>query len=260
MPLKACWKDHEPDNTVVPVFMWRLIWAASWQNQQNGMCALWRLRSAWAPAQSDQSLLSAWRKIGSLATHWVHCADWADAQVDLSLRWAHSHFVGFVMRCFIWLFLRKNWGMILLEIIIWGGKSVGFMVRNFSFVGPTLERVWFDVHYSTQHGAKKKNFQAASNKEIIELPHDKTNKITVRPAKIRNSLGICPVWSESSVCTQWELLKVSSCGQQRLWSDLAYAQADLSLCWAHMPFCCFCHEAAQILYHVLSCFWLVGWH
>ena len=31
-------------------------WAASWQNQQNGMCAQRRLRSAWASAQSDQSL------------------------------------------------------------------------------------------------------------------------------------------------------------------------------------------------------------
>ena len=28
-------------------------WAASWQNQQNGMCAQPRLRSAWASAQSD---------------------------------------------------------------------------------------------------------------------------------------------------------------------------------------------------------------
>ena len=25
------------------------------------------------------------------------------------------------------------------------------------------------------------------------------------------------------------------------------AQADLSLCWAHMPFCQFCHEAAQFV-------------
>ena len=25
-------------------------------------------------------------------------SDWADAQADLSLRWVHSHFVGFVMR------------------------------------------------------------------------------------------------------------------------------------------------------------------
>ena len=32
------------------------IWAASWQNQRNGMRTQWRLRSAWASAQSDQSL------------------------------------------------------------------------------------------------------------------------------------------------------------------------------------------------------------
>ena len=34
-----------------------------------------RLRSAWASAQSDQSSLSAWRKLGSLATHWAHSED-----------------------------------------------------------------------------------------------------------------------------------------------------------------------------------------
>ena len=27
----------------------------------------------------------------------MHSEDWADAQTDLSLRWAHTHFVGFVM-------------------------------------------------------------------------------------------------------------------------------------------------------------------
>ena len=35
--------------------------------------------------------------------------------------------------------------------------------------------------------------------------------------------------------------------QWRLRSDLADAQADLSLCWVHMPICWFCHEAAQLL-------------
>ena len=39
------------------------------------VCAQWRLRSAWASAQSDQSSLSAWRKLVSLATHWVHIED-----------------------------------------------------------------------------------------------------------------------------------------------------------------------------------------
>ena len=55
-----------------------------------------------SPVWSESSL-SAWRKHGSLATHWAHSedwSDWADAQADLSLRWVHSHFVGFVMSWF----------------------------------------------------------------------------------------------------------------------------------------------------------------
>ena len=36
-----------------------------------------------------------------------------------------------------------------------------------------------------------------------ELRHDKTNKTSVRPAKTQMSLGIRPVWSESSQCAQW---------------------------------------------------------
>ena len=38
---------------------------------------------------------------------------------------------------------------------------------------------------------------------IYEPRHDKTNKMSVRLAKIQISLGICPVWSESSLCAQW---------------------------------------------------------
>ena len=37
----------------------------------------------------------------------------------------------------------------------------------------------------------------------FEPPHDKTNNVTVRPAKTQISLGIRPVWSESSLCAQW---------------------------------------------------------
>ena len=36
-----------------------------------------------------------------------------------------------------------------------------------------------------------------------DKPLDKTNKMTVRPAKTQISLGIRPVWSESSLCAQW---------------------------------------------------------
>ena len=80
------------------------IWAASWQNQHND-CAQRRLRSA--SAQSDQSSLSAWRKVGSLATHWAHSEDDQTEQMPrlICLRWAHSHFVGFVMR---WLIFHRR--------------------------------------------------------------------------------------------------------------------------------------------------------
>ena len=37
----------------------------------------------------------------------------------------------------------------------------------------------------------------------IEPWQDKTSKMIVRPAKTQISLGIRPVWSESSLCTQW---------------------------------------------------------
>ena len=75
-------------------FFASVIWAASWQNQQNGIRAQRRLKSAWASAQSDQSFrcpleenmgsyypLSAQRRLWS---------DWADTQADMSLRWAHT--------------------------------------------------------------------------------------------------------------------------------------------------------------------------
>ena len=54
------------------------------------MCAQRRLRSTWASAQSDQSLLSAWRTVWSLATHKAHSED-----SDQTGR--TCHFVGFVM-------------------------------------------------------------------------------------------------------------------------------------------------------------------
>ena len=88
--------------------MCKLKWAASWRNQQSGMCAQHRLRSAWASAQSDQSSLSAWRKLGSLATHWAHSEDSDQTERMPRLIWVFAghtcHFLGFVMRwlkCYI---------------------------------------------------------------------------------------------------------------------------------------------------------------
>ena len=60
------------------------------------MCAQLKLRSAWASAQSDQSLLSAWRKLGSLATHWAHSKD-SDQTGQI---WVGNQLLGYVV---IWI-------------------------------------------------------------------------------------------------------------------------------------------------------------
>ena len=44
--------------------------------------------------------------------------------------------------------------------------------------------------------------------------------------------------------------------KQRLWSDCAYAQAGLSLCWPHIPHCWKSHVAAYI-YSYISFMWAV---
>ena len=49
-----------------------------------GICPVW-----------SESSLSTWRKLGSLATHWVQSKN--SDQANLSLCRAHSHSVGFVM-------------------------------------------------------------------------------------------------------------------------------------------------------------------
>ena len=42
-----------------------------------------------------------------------------------------------------------------------------------------------------------------SNELSIVAANDKIYKMTVRPAKTQISLGVRPVWSESSLCAQW---------------------------------------------------------
>ena len=77
----------------------KIIWAASWQNQQKDLCTQRRLRSARASAQSDQesSLCAQWvaKDPSFLHADSKDWPDWADAQAYLSLRWAQMPFVGF---------------------------------------------------------------------------------------------------------------------------------------------------------------------
>ena len=76
---------------------------ASWQNQRNGMCAQRRLGSAWESTQSEQSSLSAWRKLGSLATYWAHSEDSDQTGWMLRLIWIFAGHTCHKAGCGIWL-------------------------------------------------------------------------------------------------------------------------------------------------------------
>ena len=80
---------------VFSIFCYMTNRAASWQNQQNGLCAQQRLRSARASASLIRvftvCMKKAWFFSYSLRAKQRLWSDWADAQADLSVRWAR-HF------------------------------------------------------------------------------------------------------------------------------------------------------------------------
>ena len=96
------------------------IWATSWQNQQNNC----------APSEdSDQPghspslirvfavrMMKAWVLSYPLNAQRRLWSDWADAQADLSLRWAHTHFVYFVMSRLIYFFRLNGNNFIVFEL------------------------------------------------------------------------------------------------------------------------------------------------
>ena len=81
-----------------------------------------------------------------------------------------------------------------------------------------------------------------------EPPHDKTNKVSVRPAKTQISLGIRPVWSESSLSAWRNLGSLANHWAQtktliRLGGCPGWSESSLD---AH-SFCWLCRVVAQIL-------------
>ena len=116
------------------------IWAASWQNQQNGMCAQQRLRSAWASAQSDQSL--AVRMIEEtlgpqLPIEWpCHCEDTDQTGRMPRLIWVFPWRTSFCWFCHevahMWTKLWGQWQDFLNDPCFGSlPRNVGFTACNF---------------------------------------------------------------------------------------------------------------------------------
>ena len=164
------------------------------------------------------------------------------AQADLSLRWAHSHFVGFVLGrlnyyfmskmslCFVeiyrtpinsnerfsrfcqcWLHKQCDAALLLgchyfLIMSISNLIKVTMILKNARSAFKIIERAkplnlgrttWLQQVCLLQQDKWKVYFHDLSRLMT------KATKWRVRPAKTQISLGVRPVWSESSLCAQW---------------------------------------------------------
>ena len=98
------------------------IWSCTWtfmhcsvdKTQQNGCAPSEDSDQPGHPPSLIRDLAvrmkKAWVLSYPLSAQWRPWWDWADAQADLSLRWAHTHFVGFVMSWFIYTINKPSCG------------------------------------------------------------------------------------------------------------------------------------------------------
>ena len=146
------------------------------------LCARRRLRSALGIRSVwSESSLSAFKKVWvlsyplSTSEDW---SDWADAQADLSVRKAHTHFVDFVM----------SWLVIKLKHFLYAIKVSSFLILN--CFNAKLYLIRFEV-------------SSALFLLITKNMSGRTTNLTKCPANIQINLGIWPVWSESLMCALW---------------------------------------------------------
>ena len=154
-------------------------------------------------------------------------SDWADAQADLSLRWAHNHFVGFVMS---WLtYVVYTW------LVRWNlypncnllGQKRPFYQCQRPFFPHYFEKkktclkikqYWLEHVGNKWHVVKDKR---ATVFLTIELPHDKTNKMTCAPSNDSDQPVHAPSlirvfavrmkkhWTLYLLNAQWRLIRLS---------------------------------------------------
>ena len=116
-------------------------------------------------------------------------------------------------------------------------KEIALFSKTFHIFGtPCIS--YMLCHTSTCSEENFPKLRKDQQKRLVDEPrHDKTNRMSVRPAKTQISLVIHPVWSVFAFRLKkaWGLSYQLS-AQRRLCSDWVDAQADLSLRWAHSHF------------------------
>ena len=163
------------------------IWATTWQTNKMA-CApsedsdqpghppslikvfAFRMKKSWVLSYP----LSAQRRLWS---------DWADAQADLSLRWAHSHFVGFDMSRLIRAFTIMILTIVYPCLIYWHILQTYFKHHILTLFVVSCKIVALSQFYF------RVSMRWLWSCALFEPPEDKTS--------------LRPVWSKSLLCAQW---------------------------------------------------------
>ena len=190
-------------------------WAATWQNQQNGLWLQRRLRSAWASAQSDQSSLSTWRWLGSLATHWAHSEDSDQTGRMPRLIWvfAGSTVTLLVLSC------RGSNG-VLIFVVCRLSVSLWLFVR---FIEDSLVAICWE------RAVLLAVFTLSVLGVCFPIPFDVWDRMW-------NSTVLVPdhclfIYFTYTWAGPWENVSYVICEQQRRRSACAFAQSDQCLCF-----------------------------
>ena len=229
-----------------------IIWAASWQIQQNGMCTQRRLDQRGHPPSQIRvfavRMKKAWVLSYQLSAQWSLWLDWADAQADPSLRWAHISFCWFCHK--------------VAQIVFKGSRAGGFLLdaqADLSLRWAHMQLCWFcheAAHFTVPsasfwvHYVQNTSFLIRNRCKPNKLQHDKTNKLTCAPCEDSDQPGHPPSLIRVfavRIKKAW-VLSYQLSAQWSLWLDWADTQADPSLRWAHISFCWFCHKVAQIVF------------
>ena len=187
------------------------------------MCAQWRLRSAWASTQSDQSLRCPHEEslCPYLPTERTVKTDQTGRMPRLIWIFAgHTcHFVGSVTRWLIHLCIQK---MQLEWQILFSKNCLSASLGSLRYLGQN--------NYMCVSGfSSEKTRWAATwqNQQSECVPREDSDQ----PGHLSSLIRVFAVCLKKA----W-VLSYPLSAQQRLWSDLADAQADLNLRWAHTHF------------------------
>ena len=149
---------------------------------------------------------------------------------------------------------RKHFGSrsVLFEFLCWCYTYVVLLSRKKPFTGKSDPKpeAFIALIPEKHFLPSRSNRLVAFLKLILDLSRSMTKptKWHVRPAKTSISLGIRPVWSESSLCALWIAKDpVLLQADREDWSDSVNGQAYQIRRWAYRSFWSFCRAAAHFI-------------